>query len=212
MTGEPRRLIHALYDAAFHRFRPRRLRLFFDLLEIRAATRVLDVGGMPYFWDLAASLGLPRPRVTIVNLLPRPQGCALDWVRADGRALPFPDHAFDAVFCNSVIEHVPDQAALAREIRRAAPRYFVQTPSRRFPIEQHLVTLGLHWLPLAQQKRWMRPLSLAGVNGRLPQPVLEQFLDDLRLLDRAQLAALFPGATLRVERFLGLEKSLLAVY
>lgn len=211
MSGEPRRLIHAVYDAAFHRFRPRRLRLFFDLLDVRAETRVLDVGGMPYFWKLAAELGLPRPRVTIVNVLSRPAGAACDWVQADGRTLPFADNSFDVVFCNSVIEHVPDQRALAREIVRMAPRYFVQTPSRRFPVEQHLVTVGLHWLPLKLQKRWMRPLSLAGTNGRLPQPVLEQFLNDLHLLDRHEFAVLFPEATLRVERFLGLEKSLIAV-
>ena len=54
-------------------------------------------------------------------------------------------------------------------------------------------------------------LSLARINGRLPLPVMERFLDDLHLLDRRELAALFPDATIRVERFLGLEKSLLAI-
>jgi SAM-dependent methyltransferase len=211
MSGEPRRLIHALYDAAFHRFRPRRLRLFFDLLQIDARTRVLDVGGMPYFWRLAAQMGLPQPRVTTVNLLPKPGDAVGEWVRADGCALPFADGTFDAVFCNSVIEHVPDQRGMAREIARVGERYFVQTPSRRFPVEQHLVTVGLHWLSKERQKRWMGPLSLAGTNGRLPQPVLEQFLDDLHLLDRGELAALFPDGELRVERFVGLEKSLVVV-
>ena len=212
MDGEPRRWIHSLYDAAFRRFRPRRIRLFFDALGITSSTRVLDVGGMPYFWQLARELQLPAPRVTIANLLPSPGG--MPWVQADGRVLPFADDSFDVVFCNSVIEHVggPEhQRALAREITRVAPRYFVQTPSRRFPVEQHLVTFGLHWLPKQQQKRWMRPLSLAGTEGRLPQDVLERFLDDLNLLNRAELAALFPDAEIRVERWLGLEKSLLAV-
>jgi ubiquinone/menaquinone biosynthesis C-methylase UbiE len=36
----------------------------------------------------------------------------------DGRMLPFPDRAFDIVFHNSVIEHVPDIVAFNREVRR----------------------------------------------------------------------------------------------
>jgi len=212
MNAEPRRLIHGVYDAAFRTFRPARLRLFFQALAIGSETRVVDIGGMPYFWQLASQLGLPAPRVTIVNLLP-PSGelpSNVAWIRGDGRALPFRDMAFDAAFCNSVIEHVAEQPAMAREIARVAARYFVQTPSRRFPIEQHLVTVGLHWLPVRQQKRWMR-FSLARINGRLPLAVMERFLDDLHLLDRRGLAALFPDAEIRVERFLGMEKSLLAI-
>lgn len=208
--------IHRLYRAAFRVFRPRRLERFYAVLEIHAGSRVLDIGGTEYFWQLAEEKGLPLPRVVIVNLDPPagPLPSFVRWVRADGRALPFADSAFDAVFCNSVIEHVgsaESQYLLAAEIRRAAPRYFVQTPSRRFPVEQHLVTLGLHWLPKPRQKQLMRRLSLAGTIGRLPQPVMERFLDDLRLLDGEEMRRLFPAARIEIERFCGLEKSILAL-
>jgi hypothetical protein len=212
----PRRWTHRLYALAFRRFRPRRLRAFYEALGLQQGASVLDVGGTPYFWRLAAELGLPPLRVTLVNLAaprdPLPPGSRA--LVADGTALPFPDRGFDAVFCNSVIEHagsLEKQQRLAREIRRVGRAYFVQTPSRRFPVEQHLVTLFLHWLPKQIQKRWAGRLSLAGTEGRLPRAALERFLDELRLLTREEMAALFPDSEQRVERLFGLEKSLLAI-
>lgn len=39
--------------------------------------------------------------------------------RADaGRALPFPDASFDAIFCNDSINHLPDRPAVLRDWRR----------------------------------------------------------------------------------------------
>jgi hypothetical protein len=209
-------LIHRLYARAFERFRPRRLRDFYHALELRAGDRVADIGGTPYFWELAAQLGLPPLNVTICNLIAPEEALPANvrWVRADALRLPFADASFDAVFSNSLIEHLGTaeaQRRAAEEIARLAPRYFVETPSPRFPIEQHMVTPFLHWLPRKVQRRLMRPLSLAGTSGRLSREQFEQFLDDLLLLDRRALAALFPDAEIRSERFCGLEKSLLAV-
>ena len=208
----PRRWTHRVVEAAFRRFRPARFRAFQQALGIEAGTRVLDVGGTPYFWKMGAELGLSMPQVTIVNLEsprePLPEG--MRWVRADARRLPFADGAFDAVFCNSVIEHLGSRQAqqeLVQEIRRVGRGYFVQTPSRRFPVETHFVTLFLHWFPKRVQKKWMLRLSLAGTEGRLPREAFEPFLNDLLLLDARELQALFPEAEMRVERFLGLEKS-----
>ena len=74
----------------------------------------------------------------------------------DGRALPFRDEAFDVVFSNSVIEHVGDAASqrrFAREVARVGRAYWVQTPNRWFPVEQHLLTPLVHWLPKSWQRR-----------------------------------------------------------
>lgn len=207
----PRRITHRLVERAFRQFRPARLRAFYNAFRITGESTVLDIGGTPYFWNLADELGLPRPRVTLLNLAPQPRG--LPQVLADACHLPFSDQSFDAVFCNSVIEHLGTREAqllLASEIRRVAPAYFVQTPSRRFPVETHFLTLFLHWFPKPLQKRWMRRLSLAGTEGRLPQAALEPFLDNLLLLTVPEFQALFPEAEIAIERFLGLEKSLTA--
>jgi hypothetical protein len=77
-------------------------------------------------------------------------------------------------------------------------------------VETHFVTLFLHWFPKPVQKRWMRRLSLAGTEGRLPQAALEPFLDDLCLLDAREFHSLFPEAEIQVERLFGFEKSLVA--
>ena len=122
-------------------------------LEITAETRVLDVGGTPETWEMLAV----RPQVTLLNT-PRTKAelaGASWWVAGDGRNLPFRDGAFDVVFSNSVIEHVGDaesQRRFAREVARVGRACWVQTPNRWFPVEQHLLTPLVHWLP----KRWQR--------------------------------------------------------
>lgn len=66
---------------------------------------------------------------------------ALTYVSGDACCAPqYPDKSFDVVFSNSVIEHVGDdekQAQFALEVRRIGKSYWVQTPSKYFPIEAH---------------------------------------------------------------------------
>jgi hypothetical protein len=179
-------------------------------------TRILDVGGSPETWELLAE----RPRVTLLNT-PRTReemSLAAGWVAGDGRSLPFPDGAFDIVFSNSVIEHVGDAASqqcFAAEVMRVGRRYWVQTPNRRFPLEQHLLTPVIHWLPRSWQRRIVPRFT---VWAWLTQPTpdrrgfyLKHYLDEVRLLDAAQVARLFPGALIVRERFLGWTKSLVAM-
>ena len=192
------------------------MRRFARELHITAQTRVLDVGGTPETWDLLAE----SPRVTLLNT-PRTKGelaGASRWVAGDGRALPFRDGAFDVVFSNSVIEHVGDaasQRAFAREVARVGRGYWVQTPNRRFPVEQHLLTPLIHWLPKRWQ-RWIVPRFT--VWSALVRPsadrrafYLAHYLDEVRLLSARDLAALFPDASLIRERVCGCTKSLVAM-
>ncbi len=197
-------------------FRRRRMERFVRACGITAETTVLDIGGTPDCWDLAPV----RPRLVLLNT-PRAKddlAGADSWVAGDGRALPFRDGAFDLVFSNSVIEHVGDAASqqrFAREVARVGRAYWVQTPNRWFPVEQHLLTPLLHWLP----KSWQRALAPRfTVWAALTHPTpdrhrfyIEHFLTDIRLLSARQLAALFPGARLIRERFCGVTKSLIAV-
>ena len=187
---------------------------FARAMGIAAGTRVLDVGGTPAYWQL-----LPNPpRVTLLNMARAAEALeGYSWVAADGRSLPFRDGAFDVVFSNSVIEHVGDaasQARFAREAMRVGRRFWVQTPNRWFPVEQHLLMPLVHWLPRSWQRVLAPRLELSRFVHRLSPDrrrfYVVHYLEDVRLLDAASLQALFPGARVVRERFWGWTKSLIA--
>ena len=101
-----------------------------------------------------------------------------------GEALPYAGGAFDVVVLNEVIEHVADEAATLREVRRVlAPggRAVIFAPNRLYPFETHGVYLGrryvfgnipfVNWLP----RRWrdrLAPHARAYGAGDWP-PLLE---------------------------------------
>jgi hypothetical protein len=191
-------------------FRSRRFRAFQQRLSVGAETRIVDVGGYAYYWGYFH----PRPRVTVVNLEPPTEPDArAEWVIADACRLPFREQSFDIAFSNSVVEHIPSEAdrrAYASEIQRVGRSYYVQTPYRWFPVEPHLLTPLIHYLP----KRWRRPLLPYTVWGLLHKPTpqgCDDFLRDIRLLDVKDLRSLFPRAAIWKERALGLLKSITAV-
>jgi len=198
------------------RFRRRRMHRFVRECGITAETRVLDIGGTPDNWELAPV----QPRLVLLNM-PRAHeevAGAIQWVAADGRALPFRDASFDVVFSNSVIEHVGDGASqqrFAQEVARVGRTYWVQTPNRWFPVEQHLLTPFVHWLPKSLQAAVVRRGTVWGALTRASADrrefYIEHFLRDVKLLSPTEVRALFPGARLIRERFLGLTKSLIAV-
>jgi len=139
---------------------------------------------------------------------------AVAWVIADGRYLPFKDGAFDITYSNSVIEHLGDfasQQAFAREIARVGIHYYVQTPNRRFPIEPHLITPVIHYLPKSAQKRLLRNFTIWGLVTRPTARQCDDFMQEVRLLDERELGQLFPEAEIWHERVLGVTKSLIAV-
>jgi len=207
--------VSLLIDAAVRRFRADRMRRFAAAFGVSGQTRVLDVGGTPLNWLLAEV----RPRVTLLNM-PRarePLPSGFEMIFASGCELPFPGRSFDVVFSNSVIEHIGDPAARRRfadEIRRVGRSFWVETPNRWFPVEPHLCTPLLHFLP----RRWQEWLAWKGsVWEVLERPTpdrrefyIRHYLNDIRLLDAAELAGLFPGARIVRERFLGVTKSLVA--
>jgi SAM-dependent methyltransferase len=47
-----------------------------------------------------------------------PAGTHAATVNGDGTRLPFPDDTFDHIICSEVMEHIPDDAAAARELAR----------------------------------------------------------------------------------------------
>jgi hypothetical protein len=142
-------------------------------------TTIVDIG--------CAGLGLvgqaPDLNITGVDLLDRPEYPG-PFVRADAtRRLPFEDNTFDLAYANSVIEHLdPDaRGGFAREVKRVARGWWVQTPAMSFPIEPHSLLPAAHWLPLGL-RRWYWHLGVGSD------------IDEIRILRRRELEALFGPA------------------
>jgi ubiquinone/menaquinone biosynthesis C-methylase UbiE len=205
---------YLLLPAVMAFFRERRMRTLLSLVRIEPGTRVLDLGGAPAIWE---HIRVPLD-ITLLNL----PGAVSAGERAvlqspglnhhtfhliEGDACnveQFADRSFDLVFSNSVIEHVgpsPKQAEFAREVRRLGKSYWVQTPSRWFPIEPHsgmpFYWFYPEWLRAALMRRWRKNLPGWWAD----------YIGTTRVLSKRRLAELFPNAKTRVEYFLGLPKS-----
>jgi hypothetical protein len=151
-----------------------------------------------------------RSRITAVGLEEgrsfRQRFADVEWVQVRrGAALPFPNDAFDLVYCSAVIEHVgsrAEQRAFLDELLRVAPRAYVTTPNRWYPIELHTILPFLHWLPAPTYQTILRRTGFTFFAEER----------NLNLLDRRSLLDLVPaGATSRLvsHRFLGLTSNLL---
>ncbi|WP_376799773.1 methyltransferase domain-containing protein [Candidatus Raskinella chloraquaticus] len=202
-------------------FRARRLVRFVKIVDEVIARkghcRIVDLGGNIEYWrDLEAVWSGRSVSFVLINLMSQ----RLDDQRFESRVgdctnmAEFADNSFDVVHSNSVLEHVgrwQAMRAMAREVRRLAPRYFVQTPDFWFPLEPHFRVPFFHWLP--------EPVRLALVMrfdcGAFPRAATlddaQRYIEDSILIDRKRMSALFPDASISSERVFGLSKSLIAI-
>jgi Methyltransferase domain len=208
------------WDLARHftrRFRSRRYRNFTTLFPPELCQRVVDLGGSAELWEMMQY----RSHITLVNIsdtwLRVPENSYGVYVAmvGDGRRTDFLDHSFDLAFSNSVIEHVGNEADAARfagELRRIGKAYFCQTPNKWFPIEPHLGTLLLHWLPsLLENYFVLRYLTLWGLMHKPDRATARLAARDARLLTKRELRRLFPDAEIVTERLAFLPKSYAAM-
>jgi ubiquinone/menaquinone biosynthesis C-methylase UbiE len=125
-------------DLAFRR----RVPLVVGYLDPRTGDRILDCGcGMGFSLRVLDQLydcrlfGVERNPATLRrarSALDRNVGLA----RADAVHLPFPDAAFDKVLMTEVLEHIPDEQAALREIRRVlrpGGTYVLSVPNANYP-------------------------------------------------------------------------------
>lgn len=179
--------------------------------------RIADLGGSKYYWDIAGGFIASRPvEITLVN--PKEaQASAGKFIHLDADATDLsglPDMSFDFVHSNSVIEHVGDWAkmsAMAANVRRLAPKYYVQTPNFWFPYEPHFRCLFLHWLPEQIRYRLVNRFALGFADAKGTTDAAMLRVQSARLIDAGQMRALFPDAEIVPERFCGLAKSWIAV-
>jgi hypothetical protein len=181
-----------------------------------AAYRVLDLGGTVESW-LRAPV---RPaHVTVVNLF-EPGETDEPWLTpllgdacAATEVEGVDPEGYDLVFSNSLLEHVgghSQRSRLAAGVTALAPRYWVQTPYRYFPVEPHWLFPGMQFLPVAARARIASSWPLA----HSPGGTIEESRDAVQwteLVGVAEMRTYFPEAEIVHERFLGLTKSLIAV-
>ncbi|TKT77461.1 methyltransferase domain-containing protein [Aquamicrobium sp. LC103] len=206
------KLWHRLYGKyVAPRFRGQRMALFQRLMQVSDRERIIDLGGAEDTWKMIAA----EPSVTMVNLWGEAyRHSRFVYEIGDACDLGHGDKSFDIAFSNSVIEHVGDwerQRRFAAEIRRVAPRYFVQTPNRYFPIEPHYMCLGIQFLPTTIFKKLLPWLSLWGLTIRPSREEIDASVAEIRLLTKDEMRELFPDAEIIEEKFLGMTKSIVAV-
>jgi hypothetical protein len=187
------------------RRRGRRMRDMVRLLNLPDGARIVDLGGTERNWRLIDH----SYRITLVNLpgsdQPITDPSVFEAIEGDACDLKatFADNSFDAVFSNSVIEHVgPEdkQAMFAAEARRLAPAYWVQTPSPRFPIEAH-TGIFRYW----RKSQASRDAILDRWGEKYPGWV--EMLRETRVLPAERMRELFPDGRLYREIVFGMEKS-----
>jgi Methyltransferase domain len=200
-----------LCDHVFIYFRRRRMNRFISLFCPTSQVRVLDIGGTPQTWTYE-SKNCEQFSVTLINIRGnRPVGDhRFALIEGNATALPFADDSFDLAFSNSVIEHVgtwEQQKAFAHEARRVAGKLWIQTPARSFPIEAHLLTPYIQYLPKSVQHR----IARWTLRGLLQPDVVHEIVDEVRLLTYGEVKYLFPDCLILKERVLGFTKSYIAV-
>lgn len=209
-------------DSVSNRLRQKRFGPFARMLETaynRGArpVRVLDVGGNQFFWEQRGLAGDERFHFTTLDLGPQPAQRHENVVPVQGNACAMPqydDNSFDLVFSNSVIEHVgsfEDQRAMAAEVRRLAPGYYVQTPNYWFPLEPHFLVPGWQWMPRPVRIAAIRRRKIGHIGPFSDADRAAAAVDEIRLLKRSEVQRLFPDAEVSSERIAGLTKSFVAI-
>lgn len=205
--------IHKILKPFLKYFRSKRMREFEDIFSIKDTDRILDVGGGQYNWQFINS----KPMISVLNL-ERPQQWIIDpqfeFIYGDATKLEYANNSFDIVYSNSVIEHLfnyENQIKMANEVMRVGKRVYIQTPAKEFFVEPHLITPFIHWLPIKFQKILMKNFTVWGLITRPSNNYIENFLNERRLLTFGEFCELFPNSEIKVERFLFMPKSFIAI-
>jgi ubiquinone/menaquinone biosynthesis C-methylase UbiE len=212
MTGIE--LYHAIFRRISPHFRRKRIRSFLKAIRPGPDQKILDVGGYPGNWREVPI----EAEIVTLNLKVVPGSEEIDRrckpVVGDATDLPYADGSFDVVFSNSVIEHLgtwPRQQRFAIEARRVGRKLWIQTPARIFPVEPHYLAPFIHWLPRRIRRRLIRNFTLFGWLHRPTDEQIESLLDEIRLLSKRELQALFPDCAIIVEGWFGFPKSYIAM-
>jgi ubiquinone/menaquinone biosynthesis C-methylase UbiE len=196
-------------------FRRKRFQHFLSLLKsIKPSDgkyiRILDIGGTENYWKMVNFQADENIKITLLNLMEIKVENKDIFNSVAGSALDlseYSDGQFDIVFSNSVIEHVGDynnQKQMAKEFRRVAKNYYIQTPNHNFFFEPHFRMPFVHFLP--------KSFRVFLINNFRQKPKnkdrAKKRVDGITLLTIRQMKELFPEAKLYEEKFYGMTKSI----
>lgn len=205
--------IHRVLRPFLKYFRSKRMKEFESVFNLKNSDVILDVGGGQSNWQFIKT----RPKIIILNI-EKPSDYIdseqFEFVKGDATNLLYPDKSLDIVYSNSVIEHLftkENQIKMAKEILRVGKRIYVQTPAKEFFVEPHLITPFIHWLPIKVQEKLMRNFTIWGLITRPGKEYIDNFLKERRLLSKKEFAELFPDCEIKIERFLLMPKSYIAI-
>lgn len=190
------------------RVRKRRSALFTRTMNLKPSMKVIDLGGSPMIWQF---IDTPLD-ITLLNISHDFEIAAessqvshhkFTALTGDACETDLPSQSFDLAFSNSVIEHVGSRerrAAFAKQVRRLAPKYWVQTPARYFPIEAHTGMPFWWYYPESARQRLIK-------KWRQELPDWTEMVEGTTLVERSELQEIFPDAAIFTERALGIVKS-----
>lgn len=194
--------------------------LLLDIMRDKGRVEILDLGGTETYWHIGRDfIREHRSRLHITLLNNQHQVVSdrgLFSTRRESAIDPglLQEQRFDLVHSNSVIEHVGawrEFELFADNVRRLAPRYFVQTPNFWFPYEPHFRFPGFQYLPRRARAELLMRYRL-GFFNRVAS--LEEAMDIVhhhRLLSTREMTKLFPDAQMHHEKWIGTSKSIMAV-
>jgi hypothetical protein len=196
-----------------NRFRLKRFAIFRRLLaSVPKPVTILDVGGTEKYWE---NMGFDKEagvEIIVMNIHHiEVHHSNFQSIVGDARDMrEFRDKELDVVFSNAVLQalgNFEDQYRMANEIRRVGKRYFVQAPSRYFPIEPHSLLPFFQFLPLSIQVWLITHSSIGWYKGVSDAQEAREMVSSIRLLTKKEMTALFPGGEIIEERLCFLVKS-----
>jgi hypothetical protein len=217
VAGRLRRMFVDSPTSLGARARMRRWTMFRNAFPGIERMRVLDLGGTVDTWRQSPV----RPaHVTVLNLY-EPGESDDDSIlpltgdacqAADVLASADVDTSFAVVFSNSLIEHVGGHARrseLARQVRELAPRHWVQTPYRYFPVEPHWLFPGMQFMPAAARVKIATHWPLVHTKPASIDEARQHVLWT-ELVSITEMGDYFPTSRILHERVFGITKSLIA--
>ena len=194
------------------KFRSKRFKLLLDKVDSlqKRNIKIIDIGGSNYFWNTLSKTHTINFQLTLLNK-EKNHLLGFNSIVGDAADLSFiNNNSFDVCFSNSVIEHLPTlklQQKMASEIKRIAPKFFIQTPAFVFPLEPHFLFPFFHWLPLSIRIKLVQNFRLGWYEKQPNYSDAELLVKSIRIMRKKELKKMFPGSQIITEYMLFLPKS-----